>query len=98
MSGYIKVTPEQLADTSAKLTSGAGTIETTLSDLSSRVASLGAEWAGHASGRYQELYGQWQRSATQLQQALMGISRLTADAGAAYQQSEEAIAASFGRA
>lgn len=98
MSGFIRVTPEQLVDTSAKLSGGAGTIEATLSDLTGRVTSLGAEWAGQAAGRYQELYAQWQRSATQLQQALMGISQLTADAGAAYQQSEDAIAATFGRA
>jgi WXG100 family type VII secretion target len=97
MSGYIKVTPEQLHDTSSKLSSGASAIETTLGDLSSRVSSLGAEWAGQASGRFQELYAQWQQGANQLREALMGISQLTAQAGAAYQQSEEAIAASFGR-
>lgn len=97
MSGYIQVTPEQLHDASAKLTSGASAIESTLGDLSSRVSALGAEWAGQASGRFQDLYAQWQQGAQQLREALMGISQLTAQAGTAYAQSEEAIAASFGR-
>ncbi len=97
MSGYIQVTPEQLHDASAKLSGGASAIESTLGDLSNRVSSLGAEWAGQASGRFQELYAQWQQGAQQLREALMGISQLTAQAGSAYAQSEEAIAASFGR-
>ena len=97
MSGFIQVTPEKLHDASAKLSSGASAIEGTLGDLSNRVSALGAEWAGQASGRFQELYAQWQQGAQQLREALMGISQLTAQAGSAYQQSEEAIAASFGR-
>ncbi len=97
MTGYIKVTPEQLHDTSAKLSSGASAIEVTLGDLSNRVGALGAEWAGQASGRFQELYAQWQQGAQQLREALVGISTLTAQAGTAYQASEDAIAASFGR-
>lgn len=93
----IKVTPEQLHDTSSKLGSGAASIESTLNDLSNRVSSLGGEWAGTASGRFQELYGQWQQGAVQLREALAGISQLTSQAAVAYQQSEDAIAASFGR-
>ena len=97
MTGYIKVTPEQLHDTSSKLSNGASNIEATLADLSNRVTALGAEWAGQASGRFQDLYAQWQQGAQQLREALVGISTLTSQAGTAYQQSEDAIAASFGR-
>lgn len=97
MTGYIKVTPEHLHETSTKLAGGAAAIETTLADLSNRIGVLGADWAGQASSRFQELYAQWQHGALQLREALEGISALTAQAGSAYQSSEEAIAASFGR-
>ncbi len=97
MSGYIRVTPEQLHDTSTKLSGGAANIESVLSDLNGRVSALGGEWAGQASGRFQELYAQWQQGAQQLREALAGISQLTGQAAVAYQESENAIAASFGR-
>jgi WXG100 family type VII secretion target len=96
-SGIIKVTPEQLAAVATQLNGGAGTIETTLSQLAGNVASLGTDWAGVAQGRFMQLFEQWQTSQRQLHQALTEISALMTRASGAYEQNEQSIAASFSR-
>jgi WXG100 family type VII secretion target len=98
MSGFIRVTPEQLNAASSRFNGGAGTIENTLGDLEREVQSLGAEWAGQAQERFHALYTQWQTSARALHDALAGIAQLTGQAGVAYADSEQAIANTFGAA
>lgn len=98
MSGFIRVTPEQLNATSVRFNGGAGMISDTLAELEREVQALGAEWAGQANERFNALYLQWKNGATQLHEALSGIAGLTAQAGAAYAESEQAIANSFGAA
>jgi 6 kDa early secretory antigenic target len=93
----IRVTPEQLQQVSAQLDAGASSIEGTLRQLAGNVAPLGSDWAGVAQTRFLELWAEWQRSATTLHQALTGIARLTARAGASYESTEHGIAATFGR-
>jgi early secretory antigenic target protein ESAT-6 len=93
----IRVTPEQLQQVSAQLDAGASSIEGTLRQLAGNVAPLGSDWAGVAQARFLELWAEWQRSGTTLHQALTGIARLTARAGASYESAEHGIAATFGR-
>ena len=93
----IRVTPEQLAGLSGRVTGGAGSIDAELRGLSASLAPLGSDWAGVAQARYTELWNQWQTSALQLNSALQGIGQLLAQAGTAYEQAESSIAASFGR-
>ena len=93
----IRVTPEQLQQISAQLEAGASSIEGTLRQLAGNVAPLGSDWAGIAQSRFLELWAEWQRSGATLYQALTGIARLTAGAGASYESAEQGIAASFGR-
>jgi early secretory antigenic target protein ESAT-6 len=93
----IRVTPEQLQQISAQLDAGASSIEGTLRQLAGNVAPLGSDWAGVAQARFLELWAEWQRSGATLHQALTGIARLTAHAGASYESAEHGIAASFGR-
>ena len=95
--GLIKVTPEQLAAVAGQLQGGAGSIESTLSQLAGNVAPLGSDWAGVAQGRFMQLWEQWQTSQRQLHQALTEISVLMNRAGGAYEQNEQAVAASFSR-
>jgi uncharacterized protein YukE len=45
-----------------------------------------------------QLWSEWQRSAAGLHHALTGMGQLTAGAAASYEQTEQGIAASFGRA
>jgi early secretory antigenic target protein ESAT-6 len=93
----IAVTPEQLQSVAGQLNAGAANIESTLSQLASQVAPLQSEWQGVAQARFQELWAEWQRSSRGIQDALSGISQLTQQAGANYEQTEQSIASSFGR-
>jgi WXG100 family type VII secretion target len=93
----IRVTPEQLQQVSARLGSGAGAIDGTLRQLTAQVEPLGTDWAGVAQSRFVQLWTEWQRSAAGLHHALTGIAQLTAGAAASYEQTEQGIAASFGR-
>jgi early secretory antigenic target protein ESAT-6 len=93
----LAVTPERLQSTAGQLNAGAANIEPILSQLASEVAPLQSEWQGVAQARFQELWAEWQRSSRGIQEALHGISQLTQQAGANYQDTESSIAASFGR-
>ncbi len=95
--GLIRVTPEQLAAVAGQLQGGAGSIESTLAQLAGNVAPLGSDWAGVAQGRFMQLWEQWQTSQRQLHQALTEMSALMNRAGGAYEQNEQAVAASFSR-
>ena len=95
MSG-IKVTPEQLQTLAGQVARGSGEIEGQLRGLGSTVAPLvGGDWAGQAQQRFTALWDEWQRSAQGLQHALEGISQLVQQAGQAYAQAEQQIAATF---
>jgi WXG100 family type VII secretion target len=91
----IRVSPQQLAAVAAQLTAGASDVDATLARLVGAVAPLGSDWAGVAQGRFQLLWDQWQRDARGLHQALTGMSQLMARASAGYDETEQAIAASF---
>lgn len=92
----IRVTPEQLRQVSSQLGMGASNVEGILRQLSGAVQPLGSEWAGVAQSRFQELWGQWQRNAAGLHQALTGMGQLISQAATQYETAEQAIASSFG--
>jgi WXG100 family type VII secretion target len=91
----IVVTPQMLIDTSRAVAAKAGEIDGSLSNLASHVQTLTADWQGQAQGRFTALYEQWQTSAGQLHEALLGISRLLNTAGIAYDDSEAQISRMF---
>lgn len=91
----ILVTPEQLQQVSAQLNAGASSINQTLSQLHGQVAPLRSEWRGQAQGQFERLWAEWNRSAAGIQEALTGISRLTAAASVSYSDTEQAVARSF---
>jgi WXG100 family type VII secretion target len=91
----IRVTPEQLASMSGRVSSGAAHIEGELAGLAGSLAPLGGDWAGVAQQRFEALWAEWQRSARGLHEALSGISALLAQAGSHYAEAEQAIAGSF---
>jgi ESAT-6 family protein len=94
--GLIRVTPEELAGVSSQLSSGAGSIEATLSQLASQVAPLGSSWAGTGQARFLALWQEWQTSSRQLHQALTDISVLMRQASVAYETNDTQVGASFG--
>ena len=65
-----RVTPAELMELSRQVHATAGSIESELGGLRSRVAPIGATWNGQAQERFQVLYEEWTRSAQGLQQAL----------------------------
>jgi WXG100 family type VII secretion target len=92
----IRVTPEQLASLSSRVSSGSASIEGELRALSGSLAPLGSDWAGVAQQRFQALWAEWQKSAEGLREALGGISQLLGQASTSYAEAERQIAASFG--
>ncbi len=94
----IKVTSEQLESTASSLASGEQEISGKLGQLHSMVQALvDADWQGCASNSFQELWQQWHSGATQIQQALLGISQMLGQAGQVYQQTEDKLAAQLRR-
>lgn len=92
----IKVTSEDLHSLSAQVTNGSNSIQEQLSNLQSQVSAVvGDSWIGQASGQFNELYEEWNRSAAGLREALDGIARLLNNAGSSYQANEDAVRASF---
>ena len=91
----ISVTPEQLQQISAQLTSGASEVESILQQLAGYVSPLQGDWVGQAQARFEGLWTEWQTSARNLHEALTGIAQLTQQAGTAYETNEQNIAATF---
>jgi 6 kDa early secretory antigenic target len=96
-AGLIKVSPEQLAGVASQLRGGSSSIEGTLGQLAGNVAPLGADWAGTAQVRFQQLWEQWQTASRQLQQALAEIAVLMQGAASDYEANERSVASRFGR-
>ena len=92
----IRVTPEQLQQISAQLDAGASSIEGTLRQLAGNgTARVGL--GRRRPGPLPRALGRLAAQRCDLHQALTGIARLTARAGASYESAEHGIAASFGR-
>lgn len=92
----IKVTSEELHTLSSNVQSGSNSIQDQLSRMQNEVLGVvGGEWQGAASGQFHSLWEEWQRSAAGLKDALDGISRLLANAGQQYQNTEDAIRTSM---
>ena len=90
-----RVTPAELLALSQQVQGTAGSIESELGTLRSRVLPIGGSWTGQAQDRFQALYDEWSRSAQGLQEALAGISQLLGQAGHSYDEAERRIAGSF---
>lgn len=90
-----RVTPAELVALSQQVHATAGSIESELASLRGRVLPVSSSWGGAAQDRFQQLYEEWSRSASGLQQALAGISTLLGSAGRQYADTETTVASSF---
>jgi early secretory antigenic target protein ESAT-6 len=96
MAGGLVVTPAQLEALSSTIAKTAGEVHGLHSALKGQLSPLfGADWVGTASGRFQQLYTDFDTSATKLNEALQGISQLLGAAGRSYAEAESQIAQSF---
>ena len=93
----IRVTSENLKDTSARLTSGSTELEGSLAQLKSLVDSMGAEWEGAGSQAFAQLYDQFNTAGLQLRESLAGIATMLNQAAVHYDESEEQVRSSFSR-
>lgn len=92
----IKVTPDQLIAQGSSVKKSAGDIEGVNKAMTSQLQALvGGDWAGGASGAFNELYAKFQSSSQQLNEALVGIANLLTNAGHAYANREQEITRSF---
>ena len=92
----IKVTAEDLHSLSSQVSTGSTQIQDQLSRMQNEVLNVvGGDWQGAASGQFNSLWDEWQRSAAGLKDALDGISRLLNNAGTQYQSTEDAIRTSM---
>ena len=92
----IKVTAEDLHSLSGQVSTGSTQIQDQLSQMQNQVLSVvGGDWQGAASGQFNALWDEWQRSAAGLKDALDGIARLLNNAGTQYQNTEDAIRSSM---
>jgi WXG100 family type VII secretion target len=92
----IKVTAEDLHSLSSQVSTGSTQIQDQLSRMQNEVLNVvGGDWQGAASGQFNGLWDEWQRSAAGLKDALDGISRLLNNAGTQYQTTEDAIRSSM---
>jgi len=95
MSGSLAVTWQELSSASTKLTSAEGEIGVKLGQLRAMIDGLGGTWQGAASGAYNQLYANWDKSAKSLFQSLEGISKMLASAATAYEQTETQVKTGF---
>ena len=92
----LRVTPAQLAALGGAVGRVSGEVRGQHQGLRAQLSPLfGADWAGAAAVRFTGLYEQFDMHSRGMSDALDGIGRLLARAGATYAEVEQQIAASF---
>lgn len=96
MSGYLKVTAEELQQVSGQLSATASSISAeNIRALGLVNGLVGQGWEGAASAQFDALFNQWKTSADSLLESLNGISTLLQGAGTAYSDTEASVAKSM---
>lgn len=92
----VRVTPEDLRNVAANLASGSDSIFEQLSQMKNQVDGLvDGNWEGAASQSFRDLYDKWNKSATDLREALTGISEMLRDTGDVYETTDQELANRF---
>jgi WXG100 family type VII secretion target len=96
MSGGLRVSPEQLGVLAGAVARQSAEVRAAHEALRRQLIPLfGNDWSGAAANQFTALYGNFDRHATGLSDALDGIGLLLDRAGATYASAEAHIAASF---
>jgi WXG100 family type VII secretion target len=92
----LRVTPEQLEQLGGAIARTSADIRGQHQVLRGQLTPLfGADWSGAAAAQFAMLYEQFDTHARGLSDALDGIGALLRQAGAAYAEVEQQVAASF---
>lgn len=82
---------------SAKLSSGAGQLETQISELSGQIESLRPSFVGASAESFQALYAEWRQHALGMQRALGAIGTQLKATGVRFADEDARGAADFAR-
>ncbi|MBB5868609.1 WXG100 family type VII secretion target [Allocatelliglobosispora scoriae] len=93
----IDVESAELRQQSDAVNRGAATVDETVQQLTGQVRDLSGRWRGSAAESFQSLWDEWQRSATQLHEAMTGIGDFLRQAADTYENAEDSIKSSSGR-
>ena len=91
----LKVTSQELLDSSSRLNAGADEVASLLTRLHQLIEPLAASWQSGASNAFQDMWHQWDTNAKGLNDALKGISQLLGNAGHTYAEAEATVKASM---
>jgi len=92
----LKVTPDELEAVGSQLSTASQEVSRQLESTKSQVQNLvDRDWEGAASNGLRELFGKWQTGASQVKEALDGISGMLGQAAKAYRDAEEQLASHF---
>lgn len=95
MAYEVKVSTGDVAAKAATITREAQEIEARLAQLTSQMGQLAQTWTGAASTSFQTLYGEWDRTARQMKQALDSIGLSLRGAGNNYDELESQLTRAF---
>ena len=93
----IKVTPEQMDQTAARLKEGAEQIAALSAQLRGQVNELRSSgWQGMASDSFDGTVQKWDAGSRQIQESLTSISGALSQSASRYRETEQSIAGTFG--
>ena len=91
----LSVAPEQLVALATRLRAGGAEVEALRAQLAAAAGPLLDAWSGPAAAEFTARYGAWQRDATGLEDGLVELAALAAQAADAYATTERAISGTF---
>ncbi|MFJ4922728.1 WXG100 family type VII secretion target [Streptomyces sp. NPDC088725] len=93
--GTMVVTYSSLEGAARDIRAQAKALETSLSDIQAKIASVSDVWAGDAREAYNTAQAKWNKEAAGIHQALDQIARAVESAAPAYQSGDKRAAANF---
>jgi WXG100 family type VII secretion target len=88
----IVVTADELDSVASQLAQGADQVMQQFNLLKGKLDGLvSSGWQGSASAAYQNTYDEWNKGATQVQQALESLATMLKGAATTYRSTEEAL-------
>jgi WXG100 family type VII secretion target len=97
MSGRLTVTSGELRTTAGDMRNTASNITQELQRMMGKVRELTGTWTGQGASAFNGYYEEFNKSWSQCQQALDGVSQLLGKAADAYDDAERNIAQQFQR-
>ncbi|MGO1165228.1 MAG: WXG100 family type VII secretion target [Janibacter sp.] len=85
------VNTESIAGSATDISRISEEVESSVSQMMTRLTQLQSEWTGAASGSFQELLSDWRATQRQVKESLDDISRVLGEAGQTYSTTEDGV-------